>query len=283
MARQQLTVIEHVFPPQSLITVTVCEWEQRASACRSSKTQTPRATGKALDQDARRTLGPQRWEAAPRRLISDPRMGTHSQRENRNPPWPRGHPGRAVTLLLAAKSSGPREGPDTGGVMRGQGQSSAVLKREREQGESPGRLLRWPSVTWHRCSRWDSPLPTELALPGSSAGSGEIGPTSSRANRHQRPAGSVPSLSRLGGHEWGGVGGWVGGRGLTRGQAGPSPFPQSPGLWRRWAREGVRNQVHLLTHYCQTLDKAAQAPCGRDHVQLQQECQTLQTETEHAQ
>lgn len=106
---------------------------QRASACRSSKTQTPGPTGKALDQDARTTLEPQQWEAAPRRLISDPRTGTHSQRENRNPPWPRGHPGRAVTLLSAAKSSGPRKGPDTQVVWWGDEGKALQFWRKRER------------------------------------------------------------------------------------------------------------------------------------------------------
>lgn len=63
------------------------------------------------------------WEGAPPRTVSDLRMGKHRHRET-------GHPGRAVTVLLALKSSGlERDLPH----MRGGGQ-----RREEDLAGSSG-------------------------------------------------------------------------------------------------------------------------------------------------
>ena len=143
-------------------------------------------------------------------------------------PQPWGHPGRAVMVLLALKSSGlERDLPHMWG-------------RGGEEGGRPGRLLRGPPSPGTDTPIEPGPSPLSQLCPAAEQPGGRcVLPLLEK--QCQRT--SVLSPPCQGQGDMSGVG-WGGG-GLAKAQAGP---PQG---------EGFGNQIRLPTRYCQNPDEAA--------------------------
>ena len=110
-------------------------------------------------------------------------------------PQPWGHPGRAVMVLLALKSSGlERDLPHMWG-------------RRGEEGGRPGRLLRGPPSPGTDTPIEPGPSPLSQLCPAAEQPGGRcVLPLLEK--QVPKDISSVPSLSRPRGHEWSGLGGW---------------------------------------------------------------------------